>query len=165
MIKNLNKRLIASGVALTLLPSILAGCTAGFKYEEDNNHQIVVSGSIPYNYLKECYYVEIENPDYDKTEYYIAERKEYHPYFSPNRYEYIDILTGKKIFQRKMIDNSYYTEKSNDYNSARFIKKEIKVEDYLFSENFIKNAYDVNDVKQIFEAIKENEQSKKMVKE
>ena len=164
MIK-INKKIVSSSIALTLLPSIIAGCTAGFKYEEDNNHQIVVSGSIPYNYLKECYYVEIENPDYDKTEYYIAERKGYHPYISPNRYEYIDILPGKKIFQRKMIDNSYYTEKSNDYNSARFMKKEIKVEDYLLSENFIKNAYNSDEVNQILEDIKENEQGKKLVKE
>ena len=165
MIKNINKRFIASGVALTLLPSVLTGCSAGFKYNEGDNHQIVASGTISYDYLKECYYVEIENPDYDKTEYYIAERKEYHPYNSPNWYEYIDILTGKKIFQRMKDENSYYIENSTDYNSSRFMKKEIKVEDYLFSENFIKHAYNVDEVNQIFDAIKENEQSKKLVKE
>ena len=62
-------------------------------------------------------------------------------------------------------DYNYNNESSNKTN-RKFIK-EVKVEDYLLSENFIKNAYTADDVKQVFEAIKENEiaKEKELVKE
>ena len=74
-----DKKFIASSVALILLPSVLSGCTANtFRYNSGDNHEIVVEGTVSYNYLKECYYVEIENPDYNKTEYYIANKDGYY---------------------------------------------------------------------------------------
>ena len=156
MIKNINKKFIASSVALTLLPWVLTGCTVNtFKYNNGDNHEIAVSGVVSYDFIKECYYVEIENPDYDKIEYYIANKAGY--YSSDNTlvgYFYYDLLTNKEIYRRNKDDYNYFNESSNVTN-RKFVK-EIKVEDYLFSENLIKNAYDVNDVKQIFEAIKEN---------
>ena len=170
MIKNINKRFIASSVALTLLPSVLSGCTAnGFSYNEDKNGQVVASGTIDYDYLKNCYYVEIENPNYDKIEYYIAERKgiyESHIYSSSlSGYVYNDLITNKEVYRRNLNDFEYYSQTSNKTN-RKFIK-EVKVEDYLLSENFIKNAYTADDVKQVFEAIKENEiaKEKELVKE
>lgn len=169
MIKNINKRFIVSSIALTLLPSILTGCSAyGFKYEEDDNGQVVLTGTISYEYLKECYYVEIENPDYDKIEYYIASKDnvlsiQYYGTKKVVGYRYYDLLTNREIYQRNKDDYNYNNESSNKTN-RKFIK-EVKVEDYLLSENFIKNAYTADDVKQVFDAIKENEQSKKLVKE
>lgn len=171
MIKNINKRFIASSVALTLLPSVLTGCTANtFRYNSGDNHEIVVEGTIPYDYLKECYYVEIENPDYNKMEYYIASKDNVLSiqYYGTNKvvgYRYYDLLTNREIYQRNKDDYNYNNESSNKTN-RKFIK-EVKVEDYLLSENFIKNAYTADDVKQVFEAIKENEiaKEKELVKE
>lgn len=161
-INNINKRIISSSIALALIPSVLTGCTTSrFEYSTNENNEIVASGTISYEILKDCYYVEIENPDYDKMEYYIASKDNYQ-YYAANTvvgYSYYDLLTDREIYQRN----------TNDYESLyktnrKFIK-EIKVEDYLLSENFIKNAYTVDDVKNIFDAIKENEQGKKIVKE
>lgn len=168
MIKNINKKFIASSVALTLLPSVLTGCTVNtFKYNSRYNQEIEVEGYVSYDFLKECCYVEIENPDYDKIEYYIANKAGY--YSSDTHtlvgYFYYDLLTNKEIYRRNKDDYNYFNESSNVTN-RKFVK-EIKVEDYLFSKNLIKNSYDVNDVKQIFDAIKENEtkKEKELVKE
>lgn len=166
MIKNINKRFIATSIALTLLPSVLTGCRNGLEYQENENGQVIVNGNISYNTLKNYYFIEIDNPDFDNTEYYIAQRESIKP-LENIIYTYTDVLTNKEIFRRKENNNEYFDEGlfANDIVTNRKFIKEIKVEDYLLSENFIKNTYTVDEIKQILEAIKENEQSKKLVKE
>ena len=108
----------------------------------------------------------IINPDYDKIEYYIAERRSSGGLFNVREYYYYnDVSTGKRVFQRETNKNTYYKSDLDNNASSRLLNKELKVEDYLLSENFIKNAYTIDDVEKIFDAIKENEQDKKLVKE
>lgn len=169
MIKNINKRFIASSVALTLLPSVLSGCSiSGFQYIPDENNQVTPSGYITYETLKNYYFVEIDNPDFESIDYFIAERDMIKP-LENIIYVYTDLLTDKEVFRRKENGNEYFDEgfPARDIETNRKFVKEIKVEDYLFSENFIKNTYTVDDVKQILEAIKENEtkKEKELVKE
>lgn len=148
MIKYINKKYAAISVALSLLPSVLTGCTAnGFEYKENSNNEIVAEGTISYDQLKNCYYVEIENNDYDKMEYYVTKI-----YFG----SYIDLLTEKGIF-KTLLDYDI------DINNRRLNKK-IQVENYLLSENFIKENYTVEDVKKILDEMKKIEENKKLVK-
>ena len=74
-------------------------------------------------------------------------------------------LQVKEFFKGETNKNTYYKSDLDNNDSSRLLNKEFKVEDYLLSENFIKNAYTIDDVKKIFDAIKENEQDKKLVKE
>lgn len=169
MIKNINKRFIVSGVALTLLPSVLSGCSAGgFKYYPDENNQITPSGYITYDTLKNYYIVEIDNPDFDSSDYYIAKRNTIKP-LENLIYVYTDVLTDKEVFRRKENGNEYFDEgfPVRDIVTNRKFVKEIIIEDYLLSENFIKSTYTVDDIKQILNAIKENENAKEkeLVKE
>jgi len=155
MIKYINKKYAAISVALSLLPSVLTGCTAnGFKYKENSNNEIVVEGTISYNQLKNCYYVEIENPDYDKMEYYISKKERT---YRSDLYLYIDLFIGKKIFEK--CEDDYYKNKT-----SRFLKIEDKLEDYLLSENFIKESYTIDDVNKILDEMKKIEENKKLVK-
>ena len=157
MIK-INKRFIASGVALTLLSSVFTGCTARvFKYTENSNNEIIAEGTVSYDYLKNCYYVEIENANYDKIEYYIAHLEVNYNFYGPNVYKYVNLLNGVEVY-RKTTNYEF-----NDTN--RRLISEKKLDEYLYSSDFIKQTYTVDDVKKILNDIKENEQGKKLVKE
>ena len=152
---------------MSLLPAVLTGCNPNrFSYDTNENNEIVANGTINYAVLKECFFIEIDNPDYEKIEYYIVERRTGGGFFGvPEYYYYDDITTGKRVFQRETSKNTYYCSDLDNNNSLRLLNNELKVEDYLFSENFIKNAYTIDDVKKIFDAIKENVKEKKLVKE
>ena len=89
--KKINKKFVASSVVLTLLPSVLTGCTQGLKYEENENGQVIVSGNITYNTLKNYYFVEIENPDFENIDYYLTYRDTIKP-LENLIYVYKDIL-------------------------------------------------------------------------
>ena len=157
MIK-INKRFIASGVALTLLSSAFTCCTARvFKYTENSNNEIIAEGTVSYDYLKNCYYLEIKNPDYDKIEYYIAYLEVNYNVYGPNVYKYINLLNGVEVYRKTTND---------EFNGTnRRIISEKKLDEYLYSSDFIKSTYTLDDVKKILEAIKENERGKKLVKE
>ena len=168
MIKYINKKYAAISIALSLLPSVLTGCTPyGFKYKENSNNEIVVEGTVSYEYLKNCYYVEIENPDYDKIEYYISEKNGIYKseYYTSKLfgYTYKDLLTNKEVYRRNLNDFEYYSQTSNETN--RNFVNEIKLEDYLYSSNFIKSNYTVEDVEKILDDMKKIEENKKLVKE
>lgn len=167
MIKKISRRKATLSIALSLLPSVLTGCSPNrFSYDSNEKNEIVANGTINYSVLKECFFIEIENPDYDKIEYYIAERRSSGGLFNVREYYYYDdVSTGKRVFQRETNKNTYYKSDLDNNASSRLLNKELKVEDYLLSENFIKNAYTIDDVEKIFDAIKENEQDKKLVKE
>lgn len=164
MIKYINKRYAVISVALSLFPSVLTGCTSyGFKYKENSNDEIVAEGTISYDYLKKCYYVEIEDQDYDKTEYYITRRSIPIVACEDIKCIYEDIVTGKEIFWGKETDSNCYI--LIDVSTNRKIINEIKVEDYLYGSDFIKNSYTVEDVKTILDEMKKIEENKKLVKE
>lgn len=155
MIK-INKKIVSSSIALTLLPSVLTGCTMKITKNHDNS-VITEDKGIPYDYLKKCYYLEIKNPDYDKIEYYIAYLEVNYNVYGPNVYKYINLLNGVEVYGKTTND---------EFNGTnRRIISEKKLDEYLYSSDFIKQTYTVDDVKKILEAIKENERGKKLVKE
>lgn len=98
---NINKRFIASSIALDILPSTLTEWTTNsFQFIPDENGQVVTSGHITYNTLKKYYFVEIDNPEFDKIKYYTANSDKIKT-LDNLIYMYTDILTDKEVFEKK----------------------------------------------------------------
>ena len=159
MIK-INKKIISSGVALTLLPSVFTGCTMGHTKNHDNSVLSEDKG-ISYDDLKDCYYVIIENDSLQENEYYIA-RCNYFCEGGVGGFLYNDIKTNKEVFKRsyKNYDYFYWTPNGSD---RKFIN-EIRLEDYLYSLGMIKFYYSNDDINNILEEMKKID-SKELVKE
>jgi len=159
-IKNINKKLLASTLALTFLTIPLVGCSKStFEYSTNEQGEVVATGTVDYDVLKKCYFVQIEKTieidekNYKKSECYIAKKQ-------ASRYGqihwYYDILTEKNVF-------------SNDFaDEGEQITKEINMEDYLYAFEKIKNSYTADEIEILIEEIKKEfvvTEEKKLVKE
>lgn len=165
-IKYLNKKLLTVPVAFTFVTCSIVGCAKipvnNISYETSSDGQISATGTIDYKLLKEYYFVEIQNSDFDLNEYYIA-RKYANGFMYSNvkTYSYTDILTGVKVFCREDGNNNYW--EVNGSNSNRVLAQEIKLEDYLYTD--LKESYSVEDIENIKNNLKENYSQKSLVKE
>jgi len=157
-IRNINKKLIAGALVFTLVAVPLTGCETktyeNFKYSINDQGQYVASGKIEYNLLKTHCFLVIENSTYNVTEFYIANKINQN--CSPSSTVYIDIFSDQIIFD------------PGTKNDNRQMLVCDKIEDYLCATNNIKASYTVEEVKLIFEQLKENylkQNNKELVKE
>jgi len=161
-INNINKKILAGALAMTLVMVPMSGCAleeyVKFEYSVSEDGEYESSGKVDYELLKKYEFIVIENKTYETQEFYICE---YVPTYIGrvnvkllSDQSYINVFNNKTVFkvdtdQRKMI----YSE---------------TLENYLYSTDNIKKYYTVEDVELIFEGMKENylkENNKQLVKE
>ena len=162
MIKDINKRFIASGVAFILLPSIFLGCnTSNGLYNEKDSRKEQPDDS-DYDFLSNCYYIEINNSETKQSDCYITNRNEFQD-GGKTGYIYRDILSSEDVYVRNKNNYDYFYWTPNE--TKRQFVNEIKIEDYLYSMNLIKNEYTQDDIKYILDEMSKINDEKKLVKE
>jgi len=157
----INKKICVGALMLTLLTTPLTGCSNSntFQYSTNEQGEIVATGTIDYDVLKKCYFIQIEKTIeidgkcYKKSECYIAKKQ-------TSRYGqihwYYDILTEENVFSGDFVDE------------GEQITKEIKIEDYLYAFEKIKNSYTTDEIEILIEDMKKefvDLEEKKLVKE
>lgn len=155
----INKKLVAGTISLTLLTISLTGCSnTGFTYVKNDQGQYELVDEVDYNDLKDCYFIVIENPDYEKTEFYICKRS----VTLSSEYHYTDLFTDKRVFSRKSANMN-----STNEESKRILLEEIKLEDYVYANREEKMKYSKEDLEEMFEQLKSiyGEKNKQLVKE
>ena len=102
IVKNINRKLIAGGLALTLVTS--AGCTTinNIKYKRDEQGYITgIDGTVSYNILKDCGIFEVQNK--------VTQEKYYTIIYSPGYFYSYDLFTrqiiNKDAFEFHICDN------------------------------------------------------------
>ena len=148
-IKNINKKLLASGLALTLFTS--AGCkiSSEIKYKKDDQGYVVgIDGSISKESLSDCYLCKVENK-ITASEYYTIIKKTH-------------VFAERVSFYKKtdLFTNQYLSNDSFEFSD------EISVVDYLNTNGKIKDEYTEEELKQILdEYVSTLDNNKKLVKE
>lgn len=122
-----------------------------FKYSVNESGEYTADGTMNYEKLKECFFVEIENPSWKSTEFYIC-RKEKTYYNNGSECKYINLLNDKQIF--KSTFGGLESENENE-NNGRKIVNEILLEDYLYAFDEVKAEYTPDDVRNMLEKMKE----------
>ncbi|MBQ9071599.1 MAG: hypothetical protein IJY25_00370 [Bacilli bacterium] len=157
----INSRLAAGVLMVTLLTTPLTSCSSAntFEYSVNEQGEVVASGTLDYDELKKCYFIQIEKTieidgkSYKKSEYYIAKKGSSR---YGHRHWYYDILTEKNVFSSDFADE------------CEQITKEINMEDYLYVFEKIKNSYTADEIEILIEEIKKefvDIEEKKLVKE
>ena len=149
-INNINKKLIASALALTLITTGLTGCSdvsiediSYVQNEQDNTQSI--SGAVKYETLKYCAFYKVYNNKTDERYYTIALQDEYNGSYTV---KYYDIFTGQYL------NYSDYVFKSID-----------TVENYLVNLDMVKDEYTEEELKGLLNVfINNQENSKQLVK-
>ncbi len=152
IINHVNYKLLAGALVLTVLTAPLVGCSDSnndFEYNRNSQGQYEVIGTIDYGFLKECYFTVFKDNNFDTTEFYITNRISDKSHSIVYGYEYVDILSGKEVFSRN-IDSDISNKEKNNIN----LVTEIKLEDYLYSLEKVKNTYTSDDVEEILLLIK-----------
>ena len=133
-LKNINTKLIASVLGLSLLTTPLLGCSSKdesmFEYTISEQGEYQTDGTIGYQILKRCNFCVIEN-SYGNTEYYIANVIE----CKKTNY-YYNILDGQLIFD-------------DSIESQRNIVCCEEMEEHLLALSKVKAFYTGEEIKQI----------------
>lgn len=136
--------------ALTLVATMmLSGCNGGtgrFEYTENENNELVaVDGSyIANTNIDNCYVVEVYNTLKKENEIYIARVTSYRK-SRELYYDYYDVFTNLKI-----VSTSPFEESLLNYVNAT------KLEYYIVALGMAQLKYSYDDMKNIYESIKEN---------
>lgn len=151
--KNTNKqRITALTLAMTLL---MGGCKNNneskndhFELIENENNEIVAMDDsyIDKDYIGNYYVVEVYNKMKKENEIYIASKRLYHVGRYSYEDMYIDIFTNLKIV---------VTGKNDDIDMFSFVK-ETYLRDYIVSLGLGQLRYSYDDMKNIYEVIKDN---------
>lgn len=146
-IKNINKKIIASTLALTLLTSGLSGCTSIKDIEYRRNEQGYIDGienNVNYKLLEWCRFCKIENKITDEIYYTIVYR--------PSNYRRIE---GYDIFTSQNLSEGSYNLEIID-----------SVKKWLNNLNMIKEEYTEEELKELLNTfIEKQEKNKQLVKE
>ncbi len=142
--------ILAVSVAVTLSGAIVTAVIVSneneknkyFNYSINESGEYIVDGTIKFEDLKKCYFVEIENPTCNSQEFYICRKP------SEGSSTYINLLNNEEIFEGKTFDTK------KDQNSERSIVNETVIEQYLYGFEQVKAEYTPDDVKEILEKIK-----------
>ncbi len=118
-----------------------------FEYDTNKSGEYIAKGTINYEILKNCCFVEIENPSWKSTEFYICKKET--TYYSNNTStsKYINLLNNKQIYKSESENESE--------NDGRKIVNEISLEDYLYAFDELKEVYTPDDVRNILNKMKE----------
>lgn len=150
-VNNINKKLIASLAALTLVTTGLTGCSN--VAIEDINYVVnsedgtkSISGTVSYETLKYCGFYKVYNNKTDERYYTIALQDEYNGSYMV---KYYDIFTGEQL------NYSDYAFKSID-----------TVERYLVDLNMVKDKYTKEELQELLNVFINNQKvEKQLVKE
>ena len=136
------QRLTALTLASTLL---LSGCSVNNKFkltENENNELVAMDESyIDNKFMNDYYLVEVYNNMKEQNEIYIASRR----YLRYRGYVYYDVFTNLEFV--------------NDYEDKESLLEFVKVSslnDYIISFGLGQYQYSYDDMKNIYEIIKEN---------
>lgn len=169
-INNINKKLIAGALTMTLVMVPMSGCArpnsidehyTGFEYTVSEDGRYEATGKIDYQLLKDYEFVVIENKTYDVTEYYICK------YIFVNNSDFDFANFGDQVYTDIYNNQIIFKIMHPVDNAKRMIYSE-KLENYFYATNNIKKNYTVEDVELIFSEMKENylkQNGKQKVKE
>ena len=129
---NVNKETTMRLFAGIITPIILAGSMVGYSVwtknsakmyniETSDDSQISETKTINYNILKDCYFIEILNPDFELREYYITYKNLHGTVDSNVRiYSYVDVSSKMKVFSKYELDSIYGP---SDESNRIFLRK------------------------------------------
>ena len=134
-----NRKLISAALAFTMCTTVLTGCDKYFKYEEQEDGQVLATGQMSYDTLSSCKVIEVNV--IDKSVLYLA-RKEVEK--NDNNFSYYDLFTNLKIYS------------SQDNNDRISVVNEYRLGDYLVNLNYLKKNYTEEDLTKILDSINED---------
>ena len=149
-IRNINKKLIAGVLTISLITIPLLGCS---ELKVVNNSTIVQENSknvANFNKIKNSYFIVIKNSENDMLDYYIAERINYYEGTSNkiNGHIYVNLANGINVFARR-VDAYYGDAMSYSRSKDLVLIDEISLEDYLYNLDMIKDMYTEKDIDEI----------------
>ena len=152
-LNNVNKKILAGGLALTMICTSLTGCLYDpindIKYTKNELGYIQsIDGNVNYKILEFCHFQKVRNK-ITQEEYYtiVLQDKDFFVFFIT----YYDIFTKQNL-----------TEGDFEFEIVGSIT------DYLIAFNMVKEAYSEEELKEIlnkFIEIQEKENNKQLVKE
>ena len=150
VVKNINKKLIASTLAVTLLSLPLTGCSNvsidDIKYSTKTEQTQDIINSVSYDTLKYCSFYNVYNNKTEERYYTIGLKDEFNGTYL---IKYYDIFTGQEL----------------KYENYAFKSIET-VENYLLENNNVKKEYSGLELKEILnQFVQTQQQNKKLVKE
>ena len=148
IIKQINKKIFIGATMFVISSTTLTGCKAyGFSYQTNSEGVRYATGSVDSDYINDCYYLEIYNKTFNDYECYITVKQNDY-----GKVSYLDIFT---------LDTIYVEDE--DYKNVDEVNI-ISVDEYLDSKNINKKSYSVDYMKEILEAlIEENTQKNKQL--
>lgn len=153
-IRNLNKKLIAGALGITILSSAIVGCSVSNRIKLGRQRYENFVGVASFEKMRKCYFLEIYNKQEETTKYYIADK-----YEILNKDEktlgfvYLDLLESKNIFVDRLDNCSSGFEFVEDHNKT--LVNELNMEEYLYSFREIKPMYSAEDIKNLIEQMKQ----------
>ena len=153
-LKNVNKKLLAGGLALTMICTSLTGCVSidDIKYTKDESGYIQgIDGNVTYKILESCDFYKVKN-NITQEEYYTI------------------LLSDIDFFGNSIIYSAYYDIFTKQNLTEGDFELEIvgSITEYLIAFNMVKEAYSEEELKEIlnkFIEIQEKENNKQLVKE
>ncbi len=148
-LSNISKKLLVGTMALVLSTSTLTGCKAyGFSYENNNEGIRYATGTVDNKYIENCYYIEINDPNYENVEKYMTVKETAY-----GETKYYDVFTLETI----------YIEDNEQYENID-IEKIISVDKYLEENDMKKTGYTVDDMEELLEQMGNESTEKKLIK-
>ena len=140
VIGNISKKILTGSVIFVLSTTALTGCRAyGFSYVNNNEGIRYATGTVDNDYIENCYYIEIKDPNYENVESYMAVKEN-----SYGETKYFDVFTLDTI----------YIEENNEYKNIEVVNI-ISVDEYLDNNNVIKDEYGVEYMQELLEKMSE----------
>lgn len=146
--KQLLNRLLAFSAVATLGATSLTGCSNTINYEYSSETNIVATGPMEYNKLKNAKLVRLKNKIEELDEYYLV--LSYHHTFNGNiskKLYYVDIETGETI----------YSEQDKDYKKFTIEIILDNLVDHLYKYNLVQDEYNIDDIETIKQKLLEDE--------
>lgn len=157
-----NKILLATAVATTLGITGLTGCG---NYETKKDGSIESCDDLSYEALANYYYILELKYDNDNV-YYVVD---FHQHIRGAKIDITDLMSSKNIGTIEMkegyrLDRPIITAEQANISISADDFKLVKLKDYLVKKNNIKEKYSSDDINQILDSYK-NEQEKTVSKE
>ena len=168
-IKNINKKIISGTLAFALVAT-LSGCTKDFNYTrelKDGKYSVIVTGDI--DWKNACNLKLLELRVQDENVLFLArryEKKKRENNIEKIIYQYYDVFEDFKIIDLIGEKGQLIEEINYKTENVEFVKEQL-LEDYLTIDDYKKQSYSVEELKELYKRIKQNyefEKTKKRIK-